>query len=382
MAPGLYIHIPFCINKCRYCDFYSITDLALRERFCAALKQEMGLVGAFPTPFDTIYMGGGTPSILDSGQISGILEAAFRRFPLATESEITLEANPGTLSLKKCRDYRSMGINRLQIGIQSFQDRYLKFLGRIHSSDDATHAIQYARNAGFRNIGMDLIYGLPGQTRADLLADLRRAVSFEPEHVSCYMLSCEPGTPLDDARKQGEFRMAPEDDVADQYLSVVEFLEANGYEQYEISNFARRHPIDPGYWRSRHNQKYWRSDPWLGLGPSAHSYDLPERRWNHRHLKPYLESVSSGRIPVEGSEMLTPEQQMMEAIFLGLRTTDGISISEFEGRFQRSLMPVIDIALTHPFMKNRVLWDGVRFRLNREGMLVMDLVADFMINHI
>ncbi|MFZ3045153.1 MAG: radical SAM family heme chaperone HemW [Desulfatirhabdiaceae bacterium] len=382
MAPGLYIHIPFCIKKCVYCDFYSITDLSLRGTFCESLKKEMDLIQAFPSPFDSLYLGGGTPSILGSHQIAGIIEATRNRFSMANASEITIEANPGTISLKKCQDYRSMGINRLQIGIQSFQDRYLAFLGRIHSSDEAKLAIQYARKSGFSNIGLDLIYGIPGQNQTDLLSDLRQAVIFEPEHVSCYMLTCEPGTALDLARKRREFQLAQEDDMAVHYLTVVEFLESNGYEQYEISNFARRHHRIPGHWRSRHNQKYWQSEPYLGLGPSAHSFSPPQRSWNYRNMAAYCKAVSKGMMPLEGTETLTPDQQMMEAIYLGLRTTDGISLAEFEYRFQRSLMPVIEATLTDSLVKNLAVYDGNRFRLRRSGMLMMDSIAGFLINHI
>ncbi|MCG2755382.1 MAG: radical SAM family heme chaperone HemW, partial [Desulfobacteraceae bacterium] len=274
------MHIPFCINKCPYCDFYSITDQSLQQLFIEALIQEMQMASIPSLVCDTLYFGGGTPSVLRPENIGRIIESAYGLFNISTDSEVTIEVNPGTVTSEQLTEYRNIGINRINIGAQSFNDEILNFLGRIHSSNDADLTIRGARKAGFDNIGIDLIYGIPGQTKEMWLSDLRRAIEFEPEHLSCYMLTYEKGTPLDIDREQGKVKPVADSLLAELFETTMEYLTAHGYVHYEISNFAKNASRI-----SRHNMKYWSFSPYLGFGPSAHSFTGHQRYWNCRSVK-------------------------------------------------------------------------------------------------
>ncbi|MBW1890368.1 MAG: radical SAM family heme chaperone HemW [Deltaproteobacteria bacterium] len=335
---GLYIHFPFCVKKCAYCDFYSITDLTLREVFVEALIHEMELLRNSPFTFDTIYLGGGTPSVLPAKAIDRLLSRAFTIFNIQNDAEITIEANPGTVDEASLLNYRQAGINRINLGVQSFSAAALKFLGRIHTADVAVSAIVSARKAGFDNLGLDLIYGIPGQDPASWENDLQRAVDCSPEHLSCYTLTFEKGTPL--GKMMAEGRVAPLDDtaVSELFKLTQNFLSQHGYEQYEISNFARTShegntAADRNFYRSRHNQKYWSSAPYIGLGPAAHTFIDPERCWNVPDLETYLSRLQKGVLPVAESETLTTEQRLMETLYLSMRTIDGIDIPRLEETF-------------------------------------------------
>ena len=236
---GIYIHIPFCLRKCAYCDFYSLTDLTLRQPFVASLLQEMALVDSHETLSDTLYFGGGTPSVLTPQQIETLMQQARSLFTLTPDAEITMEVNPGTVTQDYLNFLRQIGINRINIGVQSFSRDTLEFLGRIHSPDHATQAIQCARKAGFDNIGLDLIFGIPGQDAASWQYDLKMALAFAPEHLSCYILTFEKGTPLDQMRKSNAFKVPPEQHIAEHFRITQQVLNDAGYEQYEISNYAR-----------------------------------------------------------------------------------------------------------------------------------------------
>ncbi|MDJ0818190.1 MAG: radical SAM family heme chaperone HemW, partial [Desulfobacterales bacterium] len=249
---GLYIHIPFCRRKCFYCDFYSITDLTQTHSFLAALDQEMALAGQTHLEFDTVYIGGGTPSMLNADAIESVVSGAFRHFKIRTEAEVTIEVNPGTVSFGDLKRYYQAGINRLNIGIQSFNDRNLAFLGRIHSSREAATSIQQARQAGFDNIGLDLMYGLPEQKEQQWLDDLNTAVALHPEHISCYLLTRESGTPLDHDMAGGRINLPSEDHLRRLFGCTIEFLTGHGYRHYEISNFARLSGDGSASWISRH----------------------------------------------------------------------------------------------------------------------------------
>ncbi|MBI9083334.1 MAG: radical SAM family heme chaperone HemW [Desulfobacterales bacterium] len=327
-AGGVYVHVPFCLQKCRYCDFYSVTDPVRINDYVQGLLHEMDLVRSAGIAADTLYLGGGTPSLLDPKDVARIVEKSARCFDLLSHSEITLEVNPGTVSTENLRAFGQAGVNRLNIGIQSFDDGRLAFLGRVHSADQGRKAIEAARGAGFDNIGLDLIYGLPGQSAGDWEKDLSAAVSAAPEHLSCYILTIEPGTPLDRDVRMGRVHPLAEEQVRDLFEITRTRLAAAGYAQYEISNFARSENL-----RSRHNTKYWNLIPYTGLGPSAHSFCRPDRWWNHKDLDVYLKAVFAGNRPVVESERLTRDQQMIEAIYLGLRQTRGIDVEDFESRF-------------------------------------------------
>ena len=375
-APGIYVHIPFCRRKCRYCDFFSISGTEGIPRFLDALDREIHMADRPAAQPDSLYIGGGTPSLLDPLQMERIIDKVRRRFHLADHAEISIEANPGTLSLEKLRAYAALGCNRLNIGIQSFDDGHLAFLGRIHDTRQALDAVDQARTAGFRNLGIDLIYGLPGQTATMWRSDLEKALALQPEHLSCYLLSIEPRTALHADLRAGRFSPLSEQRCADLFRWTHHHLDAAGYAHYEISNFSRTPAL-----RSRHNQKYWRFNSYTGLGPSAHSYDPTSqtRSWNHADLERYLASLQKGRLPVADGEHLDREQQMMEAVYCGLRMSDGIDTSAFGERFDTDFgacfAPVLDSLAERDWI---VVEDG-KCRPTLDGMLFLDrMVAELI----
>ena len=288
-----------------------------------------------------------------------------------------MEVNPGTVSRQDFRDFRRAGINRINMGIQSFQDENLAFLGRIHSAADAEKALENARSVGFDNVGFDLMYGLPGQSVDGWLKDLSRAVAHTPQHLSCYMLSYEKGTPMDCHRRQGRISPLSDQSVAKLFEITVAFLQKNGIAQYEISNYA-----DSPRSRSRHNQKYWHFAPYLGFGPGAHSFIDPQRSWNHRDMDTYISLLKQGRRPMSGKESLNRDQQMMETIYLGLRTTDGIDLMGFEDRFKigfaESFAGLIEDLTGRGFMTR----DLDRCCLTFKGMLMLDSIVDRFVTQI
>lgn len=325
---GVYVHIPFCKRKCPYCDFYSLTDLDALPAFTGALQREIALRADPALAVDTVYIGGGTPSLCPPEAVAALLAAMAAHFDLHPGAEITLEANPGALDTDGLARLRRAGVNRLNLGIQSFRDETLEFLGRIHTRSDAVAAIAAARRAGFDNLGLDLIYGLPGQTVRHWRRDLAQAIAHAPEHLSCYILTFEAGTPLQRALENGRVTKPGDRQVALLFDTTASFLAEQGYDHYEISNFARR----PAY-RSRHNRKYWRCVPYLGFGPSAHSYRAGVRSWNAADLGRYCGRLAENRIPEDGREALTVAQQALETLLLGLRMKEGFSIPAFERRF-------------------------------------------------
>jgi len=334
--PGLYVHIPFCLSKCVYCDFYSSTDLTLIPDFLAALRREMSLNKDFKRAFDTVYIGGGTPSVLTPADLERLIGDILTAFTIAPDAEITVEANPGDMTARRLAALRRAGVNRLNIGCQSFDDDALAFLGRRHHARQAVETIRMTRDSGFNNLGIDLIYGLPGPPGgafAIWLATLRTALSFHPEHLSCYQLTVETNTPLADICRKSDIAL-PDRDIQARYFSrTAEILEEAGYLHYEVSNFALGNRF-----RSRHNSKYWNHTPYLGLGPAAHSFDGRQRRWNHRSVATYLKDLATGKPPVADSELLSDEQMRLEALFLGLRTRRGIHLGDFKRRYGQDLL--------------------------------------------
>jgi oxygen-independent coproporphyrinogen-3 oxidase len=331
---GIYIHIPFCVKKCPYCDFYSITDLSFSSRYLRALTAEIQYFHSDFLNFDTIYIGGGTPSVLSSEDIRRVLETVFKRFHILKDPEITIEVNPGTVSLEQFNSYRQAGVNRLSIGVQSFQEKNLRFLGRIHSVTEATLAFERAHRAGFDNIGMDLIYGLPEQSKENWLYDLEQAIQIRPDHLSCYMLTWEPGTPLHRNLQSGWYHPLHDRKVRELFYLTIEYLEDHGYVHYEISNFARKTAENKSPKISAHNSKYWSFVPYIGIGASAHSFIEPQRYWNYADVEKYIQKIEADHPPVEANETLTTEQLIMEAIYLGLRTRSGIDVEEFNQKFE------------------------------------------------
>jgi len=320
--PGLYVHVPFCRSKCPYCDFYSTTDLSRIPAWLEALQQEVLFYKDSFASFDTLYLGGGTPTLLDEGQLSRLMDCLSRHFQFAPDTEVTLEANPDDLTPEKLTLLKELGINRLSLGVQSFDDEELAFLGRRHTARQTVQALTSIRAAGFAHLGLDLIYALPGQTARDWVKTLERALYFQPEHLSCYQLTLEQGTPLGSLKARGQITPMGEEAERALFLLTSHFLEQRGLIHYEISNFARG---ETHY--SRHNWKYWRHVPYLGLGPAAHSFKDGKRWWNHRSLEKYCRAPAEGKAPVAESEDLSPPQLLLESLYLGFRTREGVALS-------------------------------------------------------
>jgi oxygen-independent coproporphyrinogen-3 oxidase len=369
---GLYIHIPFCRNKCRYCDFYSVTDPSLQPGYLKALQQEMRLAATShpPLSFDTLYLGGGTPSALGVDAVEEIINAARRAFSFLPDTEVTVEVNPGTVDFDSLQRLRQAGVNRLNLGVQSFREQNLAFLGRVHSAIEAERVLAWSHAAGFENIGIDLIYGIPGQTPDSWKIDLLRALDAGLSHLSCYSLTFEPGTALEVDLRRGKITAAGEDRVAELYLQAHEVLEKGGLEQYETANFARSRGR-----RSRHNAKYWSFSPYLGLGPSAHSFFEPERFWNCADVDRYIRQLDSGRRPIEESETLTREKLMIEAVYLGLRLIDGIDVSAFNDRFGIGFMERCGAQSAAFEQQGLLTTTAGHCRLTPRGMLLLDSIA-------
>src|SRR5262245_28534764 len=294
IAAGLYVHIPFCSSRCSYCDFATgLYQSELADRYVRALVQEIRSSAYAGQLVDTIYFGGGTPSLLAAAQLDRILSALFEQFRIETAAEITIEINPGSATPEKLRDFRRLGINRASFGAQTFDDAELAKLGRSHTSEDALRTFADLRQTGFENVSFDLIAGLPGQTLNGWERNVRQALDLQPEHLSFYLLEVHAGTPLAEHIRRG-LQPVPDDDLAGlMYRRMLEQASDAGYEHYEISNLCR-----PGF-HSRHNVKYWTAEPYYGFGCSAHSYDGLVRRWsNHRDVLKYVELVESGVSPV------------------------------------------------------------------------------------
>ena len=325
---GLYIHVPFCRSKCAYCDFYSITERSQVDGYLDALSREMEQTREFAPLFDTVYIGGGTPSCLSTRQLSDVLTRVRKAFPIDPGVEITVEVNPGDVDTVFMRGLRDAGVNRVSIGVQSFDDVVLNSLGRRHNGREGREAVEAARAGGFDNIGIDLIYGVPGQTHELWQETLQTALGFNPEHLSCYELTIEEGTPFHGRIERGEFGLPGEEEAYRFFTMTSAFLEQQGYTHYEVSNFAREHAFV-----SRHNHKYWDHSPCLGLGPAAHSFNGNRRWWNHRSLELYLRDVNGGRTPVAGLEDLSAEELRLEALYFGFRTKRGIHGPDFRERY-------------------------------------------------
>jgi len=367
---GLYIHIPFCKSKCGYCSFYSIKSLNLIPDFIDALNKEMKFYSKLFKSFDTVYLGGGTPSLLTPQQIETILKTVGKFYKIDPHAEITIEVNPGDVSLEYFQSLRLLGINRLNIGIQSFDDQLLKFLGRRHSASDALESMEAARDAGFSNIGLDLIYGVHHQDLKSWDKTLQKTITLKPEHISCYQLSLAPKTPLYQIYQEKSIKLPSNEQQTKYFFTTSEILENDGYLHYEVSNFAREECL-----KSKHNMKYWQHVPYLGLGPAAHSFLDNKRWWNKAAVKTYLQEISAGNMPVENTETLSAEQLQLEALFLGLRTKAGIDLKLYKIRYGVDLLEdkksMIDLLIKNKLVE---LKDSF-LRPTRAGMAVADSLA-------
>lgn len=382
MNPGLYLHVPFCSAICPYCDF-AVTrgGSDRRTAFVDAAIAEAGLWegGWAAGAFDTVYLGGGTPSLLPPAELGRLLGALRDRLPVDPRAWLTVEANPEDASPERLAALRELGVDFLSLGVQSFDPAALKFLGRRHDPEGARRAVEHALAAGFPVVSVDLIFGLPEEREspAGLRRTLEETVALAPQHVSCYQLTFHEGTPFGRGLGRGVIRELPEAEQAASYELVLEVLLAAGYEPYEVSNFARR--TDGGAdFRSRHNRKYWHHAPYLGLGPSAHSFDGRRRWWNERDEAAWRQRVAAGERPVAGEEVLDREEQALETLMLGLRTAEGVDLSRFRARFGVDLLERNRMLVERLAAEGFVVVEGERLRPTLRGFAVADgLPASF-----
>jgi len=322
----LYLHIPFCARRCSYCDF----SIAVRQRvparqYVEAIRTELEMLGP-AGPLETIYLGGGTPSRLPADALTTLLQYVFNRTPSPYEGEVTLEANPEDVTSDNAAAWRDAGVNRVSLGTQSFDDRVLQWMHRVHDAARAREAVRTLRAAGFENLSLDLIFAVPAELERLWARDLDEAIALAPDHLSLYGLTVEPRTPLARWIARGAAAAPSDERYADEYLLAHERLSAAGYAFYEVSNAAREGR------RSRHNSAYWSGRPYTGAGPAAHSFDGRVRRWNLSAWEAYRRAIAEGRSPVESEEVLTTEQQEMERMYLGLRTSEGLPLGSVHSR--------------------------------------------------
>jgi putative oxygen-independent coproporphyrinogen III oxidase len=370
---GLYVHIPFCSAICNYCNFNrGLYDAALKERYVAALLQEIALAGD-GTAADTIYFGGGTPSLLEPSEVAGVIDVCRRSWDLMPDAEVTLEANPETVTLERLSGFRAAGVNRLSFGVQSFREEELRRLSRLHSVETAVAAVAAARAAGFDNISLDLMMWLPQQTVAQWLESVKALVAMRPEHASMYLLEIYPNAPLRDAMARGRWSLAPEDDAAEMYLAGLEKMDAAGYVQYEISNVAR-----PGR-EARHNLKYWTDGEWLGFGCGAHSTRHGVRWKNVAATEEYIAAVAGGGQMVTERRVLSRAEQVEEALFMGLRLTTGLDLQRLKNRYGIDVWREYGAELQSFVDAGLLVYDDRALRMTRPGMLLAHEVMTIFI---
>ena len=370
---GLYVHVPFCSAICNYCNFNrGLFDAGLKARYvdaviveiaCAGEEAQEGCPSTDGVAADTIYFGGGTPSLLEPEDVARIIAAAQSAFDVDGDREVTLEANPESVSEPRLRGFRDAGVNRLSFGVQSVREDELRRLSRLHHADRARAAIAEARAAGFDNVSLDLMMWLPGQSVSQWLESVDQAIALAPEHLSLYMLEVYPNAPLREEMARAKWSQAPDDDAAEMYVGAMSRLEAAGLEQYEISNVARRGR------RSRHNLKYWTDGEWLGFGPGAHSTRRGVRWKNTPSTEEYIDRVGAGAAHAVDVRALSAEEQVGDALFTGLRLVDGIDENAIQTRYGVDVWGRYGAEL-EPFIEAGCLRrDGSRLSLTRQGML-------------
>lgn len=366
---GIYIHIPFCKTRCIYCDFYSTTNNELKQRYISALCQELRTRKSYlkSESITTIYFGGGTPSQLSEEDFKRIFETIREVYGMDSAKEITLEANPDDLTEEYAAMLRTLPFNRISIGIQTFDDPTLKLLNRRHNAAQAIEAVERCRRAGFQNISIDLIYGLPGETDERWERDLQQAVSLNVEHISAYHLTYEKGTPIYDMLQAHRIHEVNEDSSVNFFTTLMDSLGVAGYNHYEISNFCK-----PSM-HSRHNTSYWNGTPYLGCGPSAHSFNTQSREWNVSSLEEYISSIEKGQRSFE-LEMLEETTRYNEYIMTSLRTMWGISLDHIEQTFGTKFKDYF-MEITESYIDNKKLEaDDKHIRLSREGIFISDSI--------
>lgn len=376
MNVGIYIHIPFCKSRCIYCGFYSTTNKELKERYVDALIREIHMrkddfarlgTSLSPSSTSTVYFGGGTPSSLsvcDIERIVGALESTFN----GTPSEVTLEMNPDDVTKDYIKAVRQMGINRISMGIQTFDDSRLQFIRRRHNASQAEKAVMTIREEGIHNVSIDLMFGFPNQTMDEWVTDIDKAIALHPTHISAYSLMYEEDTPLFRMLQKGEINQIDDETSLAMYTELINRLTTNGYEHYEISNFAM-----PGY-RSVHNSSYWHDTPYLGFGAAAHSYNKDTRSWNIPDLKKYIESIESGVLPSE-SEVIDADTHYNDLITTALRTREGLNLDDLPQKYREYAL----VNARNSISEHLLEATDSHIRLTREGLFVSDMVMSELI---
>lgn len=371
---GIYVHIPFCKSRCVYCGFYSTTLVDMRRDYVRALCREAELRrGYIGGPFTSVYIGGGTPSVLGADVLARLLAYIYKVFDIDGQAEITVECNPDDVTPDFARALAGTPVNRVSMGVQTFSDARLRFLRRRHGSADIPVAVDNLRNAGISNVSIDLMFGFPGETTDEWRYDITRAIGLGVEHISAYSLMYEEGTPLYAMLEQGRVSEISDELSLAMYDELVDRLAASGYEHYEISNFAR-----PGF-RSRHNSSYWRQEPYIGLGAAAHSFDLRSRQWNVADIARYIDGVSQGRVPMEREE-LDARTTFNDIVTTALRTREGISLDALALRLGSSYRDTLLSEASHYIADGLLALTGGRLHLTRRGIYVSDMImADLVI---
>ncbi len=363
---GIYLHIPFCKTKCPYCDFYSIEQTSDFDFYHAAILKEIELrKDYFKGPVETIYFGGGTPSLFNGKKLGELLDKMDSVFSIQTDVEITLEANPDDLKEVFCKELVGKGINRISLGTQSFHDAELEFLGRRHTAAKNHEALEYIFSAGFENVSIDLIYGLPGSTKQKLSESIERAIQYPVKHISAYHLTIEPGTPFYKMMKRGIIKEVGDEKSATLFESLITALKNQGFHQYEISNFAK-----DGYY-SLHNSNYWKGKSYLGLGPSAHSFNGKTRSWNVSDVNSYIENINNENLPLE-EEYLTETDKFNEYIMTRLRTEWGADLEEVALLFGKEKKNYLKERVVQFLNSRDMQIQGNKLYLTNKGKLISD----------
>jgi oxygen-independent coproporphyrinogen-3 oxidase len=366
---GIYLHIPFCRKACHYCDFHFSTSRRNEGEMMAAMSKEIFLRKNFlSSTVSTIYLGGGTPSLVSPEKISELLETIRQYFILDDDIEITLEANPDDINLGRAVQWKKAGINRISLGIQSFRDEWLQWMNRAHNADQSIQAIQTLQEAGLTNLSIDLIFGLPEQTLEAWSEEINTAIHFDIPHLSCYALTSEPKTTLWRMIETGKSLPIDADQQAGMFLILMDKLEHVGYEHYEISNFAR-----PGF-RSRHNSSYWNHIPYLGIGPSAHSFNGKQRMWNIKNNAGYLKQINSAHLPLTIEE-LSPAEHWNEYVMIALRKKEGINLIEVEEQWGKNRLNRLIRDAGNGLERQLLINEQNHLRLTRAGKLLADQIT-------
>lgn len=366
---GIYIHIPFCKQRCSYCAFYSSTLYNIKEEYVNALCNELRMRKEYlkGETVETIYLGGGTPSTLTISQLKRICDTVYATYPVSDTPEVTIECNPDDITIEFLKQLKTLPFNRISMGIQSFNDVQLKRLGRRHNAEKACSAVKNARTAGYENISIDLMFALPGSKKEEWMHDLETAIALKPDHLSAYNLMYEEGTPLYNSLQRGEFKELSEEENLEQFQMLINSMKDAGYRHYEISNFAK-----PGR-ESRHNSSYWNDTPYIGCGAAAHSYGGTSREWNIADIKEYIKGINSGKRNFE-IEHLSEEERYNDTILTRLRTADGIPLKwmkeKFSGRLNKYMLRAAEKEVALGNLKE----ENGHLSLTEKGIFISDAV--------